>query len=86
MSNQNLITERGWECLKKAYRLTPKELQLAKLILAGFNNEEAAASMCISSNTVYSHQQKLFAKVRSRSRTELALTFIREALDTKITQ
>jgi DNA-binding NarL/FixJ family response regulator len=80
MSIQCLITEKGWKLLEKKYHLTRQETQLAICIVSGWTNREAAKAMGITANTVYVHQKKLFAKVRVRNRTELALTFIQETL------
>ena len=52
-----------------AYGLTPRELEVLRLVAAGKSNREIASALVISEHTVARHLQNIFAKVRVSSRT-----------------
>lgn len=51
------------------YGLTPRQLEVLRLIAAGKSNREIAASLVISEHTVARHVQNIFAALRVSSRT-----------------
>ena len=52
--------------------LTPQELAVARLVSTGLTNREAATELVVSPKTVEYHLGHVYAKLRVRSRTELA--------------
>jgi DNA-binding CsgD family transcriptional regulator len=52
-------------------KLTTREIQIAALVVEGFDNREIAQRLCISENTVKDHLKELFDGLRIRRRTEL---------------
>ena len=50
--------------------LTPRELELLKLIEAGFSNQEIAAKLVISMPTVKRHISNIYTKLEASSRTQ----------------
>jgi DNA-binding CsgD family transcriptional regulator len=53
-------------------RLTPQELQVARLVAEGLNNREIGARLFLSPRTVGTHLYRIFPKVGAGSRTDLA--------------
>ena len=49
--------------------LTPRELEVLRLVAAGKSNREIASTLVISEHTVARHVQNIFAKLRVSSRT-----------------
>jgi ATP/maltotriose-dependent transcriptional regulator MalT len=49
--------------------LTPRELEVLRLVAAGKSNREIASALVISEHTVARHVQNIFAKLRVSSRT-----------------
>ena len=57
----------------KSTELTPREIQVLRLLTTGAGNEKIAESLCISINTVKTHIQHLLDKTGFSSRTQLAI-------------
>jgi DNA-binding CsgD family transcriptional regulator len=53
-------------------RLTPREIQITRMVSAGATNREIAAQLFLSPRTIDYYLHKIFAKLGVRSRTELA--------------
>ncbi|MBN1271242.1 MAG: response regulator transcription factor [Candidatus Aminicenantes bacterium] len=61
-------------------QLTPTEFQVLRLIGQGKSNDEIAATLFISKNTVRSHIKSIYSKLNTHSRLQLALYAINSAL------
>jgi DNA-binding NarL/FixJ family response regulator len=48
--------------------LTPRELEILRLVLAGRTNKAIAAEVCISEKTVEFHLNKIYTKIGTRTR------------------
>jgi DNA-binding NarL/FixJ family response regulator len=51
--------------------VTPRELEVLKLVAAGYSNKEISARLCISVRTVETHKAHINEKLDLRSRVEL---------------
>jgi DNA-binding NarL/FixJ family response regulator len=59
----------GTAAARDSYGLTPRELEVLRLVAAGRSNREIAEALVISEHTVARHVQNIFAKLRVPSRT-----------------
>ncbi len=59
--------------LTSSSELTPREIQVLRLLTTGAGNEEIASKLHISSNTVKTHIKHLLEKTGFTSRTQLAI-------------
>jgi DNA-binding CsgD family transcriptional regulator len=60
------------------FGLTPRELEILRLIAEGLSNREIAERVHVSENTVKTHSTNLFAKLNARRRTQ-AVQIAKEA-------
>lgn len=61
-------------------RLTPRELDVLKLVTTGLRNKEIGARLGIAENTVKYHLRNILEKLHAESRTELAARAVRDHL------
>lgn len=54
------------------FRLTPREAEVAQLIVQGLSNKEIAMQLCIEVSTVKNHVHNMLDKVNARRRGEIA--------------
>ena len=57
-----LLTDRQWQYLRRRFKITPRELEIAKLICLGLTNEKIAKRLKISTGTVKVHVRNLYRK------------------------
>ena len=65
---------------RPATRLTPRELEVVKLIAEAHTNKQIAETLQLSEKTVESHRSNVFAKLGMRDRVELVRYAIRRGL------
>jgi two-component system, NarL family, nitrate/nitrite response regulator NarL len=58
---------------RRVFGLTPRELEIVRMVVGGFTNKEIGEKLAIGENTVKSHLTHIFNKVGASSRIELAL-------------
>jgi DNA-binding NarL/FixJ family response regulator len=61
-------------------RLTERELDVLRLVVAGRRNKEVAADLGISENTVKFHLRNILDKLHAQSRAEMVAMAVREGL------
>ena len=58
---------------RRAFGLTPREVEIVRKVVGGYTNKEIADQLAIGENTVKSHLTHIFNKLGASSRIELAL-------------
>ena len=74
----DLIGEGQWQHIQKRYRMTQREVEVAKLICRGFCSEEAAKSLDITYGTVKAHIRNIYRKAGVHNKIAMLLKFISE--------
>ncbi len=65
-----------WEYLSKCWHLTPREVEVAKLVCEGYDNERISKKLHIAYNTVRAHLVNIFSKVSAKGKSGIILEFI----------
>lgn len=60
--------------------LTPRELEVLRLIADGLGNKEIAAALDVSVGTVKLHVQEILVKLQAADRTQAAVKALRQGL------
>ena len=74
----SLLDERQWLYVQHRYRLSPRELQVAKHICRGFVNEEVARCLRIRSGTVKTHLRNIYRRIHVTNKIGMLLTFVEQ--------
>ena len=71
-----VLKSKQWDYLSKCWHLTPREVQVAKLVCKGLDNEQIGHKLHIAYNTVRAHMGNMFRKVGVRGKAALILEFV----------
>ena len=71
-----VLKTKQWDYLSKCWHLTPREVQVAKLVCKGLDNEQIGHKLHISYNTVRAHLGNMFRKVGVKGKAALILEFV----------
>ena len=71
-----LLSEKQWSYIQRRYRMSPRELQVAKLVCRGLTNGDVAERLSVKSGTVKTHLRSIFAKARARNKITLLLRLV----------
>jgi len=74
-----LLNDTHWLYIQNRYHLSPRELEVARLVCSGFNNEEIADSLKIKNGTVKTHLRNIYRRIRVRNKITMLLKFVGEA-------
>jgi DNA-binding CsgD family transcriptional regulator len=69
----NALSEHEWSRIWSYFNLSPREQQIAEMIVRGMSDSEVATSLGISPHTVHTHIERLYRKVNANSRAGLIL-------------
>ncbi len=75
-----LLRQRATRTRGDVNDLSPRELQIVRLIVEGLSNKEIAQRLLLSDKTVKNHVSKIFAKLRVNARTQLVIRALRTGL------
>lgn len=73
-----LLNEKQWRYVQRRYRISPRELEVAKLICRGFVNGDIADKLNVKPGTVKTHIKSIFGKTRARNKITLLLRFMED--------
>jgi len=75
-----VFREKQWKHLKKCWHLTPREIEVARMVCEGLDNNQISKKMRIAYNTVRAHLGNIFRKVGVKRKSGMILQFV-EVLD-----
>jgi DNA-binding CsgD family transcriptional regulator len=71
-----LLDDKKWLYIQKYFYLTDRELQVAKLVCRGFNNEDIAAKLKIKPGTIKTHIRNIYRRIRVKNKIQMVLKFV----------
>jgi two-component system NarL family response regulator len=74
------MSQRGGDNKGAGAQLTPREMQVLKLVAQGLNNKDIAEKLFISENTVKNHIRNILDKLHLHSRMEAVVYAVKEKL------
>jgi len=78
--NRNMLfNSRQWTYLQRGYHLTPRELEIIRLVCDGLDNNQIAEKCGIKYNTVRAHLGNICGKVAVGGKAGLILRFLEVA-------
>lgn len=77
--NVVLLDEKHWSYIQRRYHMSPREVQVAKLVCQGHNNEEVAKDLNIRYGTVKTHMRNIYRRIRVKNKIAMLLKFINDA-------
>ncbi|HUT31108.1 MAG TPA: helix-turn-helix transcriptional regulator [Sedimentisphaerales bacterium] len=72
-----VIKAKQWDYLRKCWHLTPREVEVAKLVCGGLDNDQICRKLGVAYNTVRAHLGNIFRKVGVRGKAHLILELIK---------
>ncbi len=75
-----LLNEKHWLYIQRRYHMSPRELQVAKLVCQGFNNEEIAKDLKIKHGTVKTHIRNIYRRIRVKNKIKMLLKFVDDTM------
>ncbi len=75
-----LLGEEHWSDIQRRYRMSPRELQVAKLVCQGFSNDEIATDLKMKKGTVKTHIRNIYRRIQVSSKITMLLKFVDNAI------
>ncbi len=75
-----LLNEKHWLYIQRRYHMSPRELQVAKLVCQGFDNEEIAKDLKIKHGTVKTHLRNIYRRIRVKNKIKMLLKFVDDTM------
>jgi DNA-binding NarL/FixJ family response regulator len=74
-----LLDEERWAYIQNRYRMSPRELQVAKLVCRGFSNGDIAGELKIKDGTAKTHLRNIYRRIRVKNKIAMLLKVIEQA-------
>jgi len=74
-----ILDERQWLYIQRYYHISPRELQVVKLVCRGLTNGDIAGNLNVKSGTVKTHLRSIFHKTRVRNKLTMLLRCMEHA-------
>ena len=71
-----IMDDSQWLFVRKSFRMSSRELDVAKLVCSGFSNEEIASRLGIKIATVKTHLRNVYRRIRVQRKLDMLLTFL----------
>lgn len=73
-----LLNGKQWLYIQRRYHMTPREVQIVKLVCQGLSNKDIAIQLNISSGTIKAHIRNIYRKSWVHTRIGMLLRFLED--------
>ena len=74
----SLLNKKDWKYIRRVFRLTEREIEVAELACSGLTNIEIADELGIAPGTVKTHLKNIYRSIRVRNKISMLLLFVEE--------
>jgi DNA-binding CsgD family transcriptional regulator len=74
----HIMDDNQWLFVRKSFRMSSREMDVAKLVCLGFSNEEIASQLGIKIATVKTHLRNVYRRIRVQRKLDMLLTFLEQ--------
>ena len=71
-----LLDDKHWSYIQRRYHISPRELEVAKLVCRGLTNKEIAEALKIRQGTVKTHMKNIYRRIHVKNKVALLLRFM----------
>lgn len=71
-----LLDDKHWSYIQRRYHISPRELEVAKLVCHGLTNKEIAETLKIRQGTVKTHIKNIYRRIHVKNKVALLLRFM----------
>jgi len=72
----HIMDDSHWSFVRKSFRMSPREMDVAKMICSGFSNEEISSRLEIKITTVKTHLRNVYRRIRVQRKLDMLLMFL----------
>lgn len=72
----HILDDNQWLFIRRRFRMSPRELEVARLVCSGLSNGEIASRLKIKSTTVKTHLRNIYRRVRVQRKLDMFLKFL----------
>jgi DNA-binding CsgD family transcriptional regulator len=71
-----ILDDGQWLLIRKSFRMSPRELIVAKFVCGGLSNEEIATRLGIKTATIKTHLRNIYRRIRVQRKLDMLLMFL----------
>jgi DNA-binding CsgD family transcriptional regulator len=72
----HILNDNQWLYIRKSFRMSPRELIVAKFVCGGLSNEEIASRLGIKTATIKTHLRNIYRRIRVQRKLDMLLMFL----------
>ena len=72
----HILDDNQWLFIRKSFRMSPRELIVAKFVCGGLSNGEIANRLGIKTATIKTHLRNIYRRIRVQRKLDMLLTFL----------
>jgi DNA-binding CsgD family transcriptional regulator len=71
-----LLSDHQWLSIRRYFHISPREMEVAKLVCGGLSNGEIATKLKIKSATVKTHLRNVYRRIHVQRKLDMLLKFL----------